>query len=143
MAGKNKKTESDFIKELEALEQQKKEATEQLKAYLKSQTDKLGQIYFELKKLENPDISIDDLVVEEKQTVNSKNDIGELKDKEITQRVILAPSSTPETVDTQNIQAPNQEFELPQELSRVAREKATRTLESNVEQMDIDEEEGF
>ena len=40
MAGKNKKTESDFIKELEALEQQKKEATEQLKAYLKSQTDK-------------------------------------------------------------------------------------------------------
>ena len=61
----------------------------------------------------------------------------------ITQRVILAPSSTPETVDTQNIQAPNQEFELPQELSRVAREKATRTLESNVEQMDIDEEEGF
>ena len=40
MAGKNKKTESDFIKELEALEQQKREATEQLKAYLKSQTDK-------------------------------------------------------------------------------------------------------
>ena len=38
MAGKNKKTESDFIKELEALEQQKKEATEQLKAYLKSQS---------------------------------------------------------------------------------------------------------
>lgn len=64
MAGKNKKTESDFIKELEALEQQKKEATEQLKAYLKSQTDKLGQIYFELKKLENQDLSIDDLVVE-------------------------------------------------------------------------------
>ena len=64
MAGKNKKTESDFIKELEALEQQKREATEQLKAYLKSQTDKLGQVYFELKKLENPDISIDDLVVE-------------------------------------------------------------------------------
>ena len=63
MAGKNKKTESDFIKELEALEQQKKEATEQLKAYQKSQTDKLGQIYFELKKLENPDLSIDDLVV--------------------------------------------------------------------------------
>ena len=57
--------------------------------------------------------------------------------------MILSPSSTPETVDTQNIQAPNQEFELPQELSRVAREKATRTLESNVEQMDIDEEEGF
>ncbi len=57
MAGKNKKTESDFIKELEALEQQKREATEQLKAYLKSQTDKLGQVYFELKKLENPDIS--------------------------------------------------------------------------------------
>ena len=64
MAGKNKKTESDFIKELEALEQQKREATEQLKAYLKSQTDKLGQVYFELKKLENPDISIDELVVE-------------------------------------------------------------------------------
>ena len=63
MAGKNKKTESDFIKELEALEQQKKEATEQLKVYLKSQTDKLGQVYFELKKLENPDLSIDDLVV--------------------------------------------------------------------------------
>ena len=63
MAGKNKKTESDFIKELEALEQQKREATEQLKAYQKSQTDKLGQLYFELKKLENPDLSIDDLVV--------------------------------------------------------------------------------
>ena len=54
---------SDFIKELEALEQQKREATEQLKAYQKSQTDKLGQLYFELKKLENPDLSIDDLVV--------------------------------------------------------------------------------
>lgn len=64
MAGKNKKNELDFIKELEALEQQKRAATEQLKAYQKSQTDKLGQLYFELKKLENPDLSIDDLVVE-------------------------------------------------------------------------------
>ncbi len=64
MAGKNKKNELDFIKELETLEQQKREATEQLKAYQKSQTDKLGQLYFELKKLENPDLSIDDLVVE-------------------------------------------------------------------------------
>ena len=73
MAGKNKKTESDFIKELEALEQQKKEATEQLKAYLKSQTDKLGQVYFELKKLENPDISIDELVVE------TQNKVKEVK----------------------------------------------------------------
>ena len=79
MAGKNKKTESDFIKELEALEQQKKEATEQLKAYLKSQTDKLGQIYFELKKLENPDLSIDELVVE------TQNKVKEVK-KEIKQR---------------------------------------------------------
>ena len=51
MAGKNKKTESDFIKEIEAYEQQKKDAMEQLKAYQKSQTDKLGQLYFELKKL--------------------------------------------------------------------------------------------
>lgn len=75
MAGKNKKTESDFIKELEALEQQKKEATEQLKAYLKSQTDKLGQVYFELKKLENPDISIDDLVVE------TQNKVKEVKEE--------------------------------------------------------------
>lgn len=73
MAGKNKKTESDFIKELEALEQQKREATEQLKAYLKSQTDKLGQIYFELKKLENPDLSIDELVVE------TQNKVKEVK----------------------------------------------------------------
>ena len=73
MAGKNKKTESDFIKELEALEQQKREATEQLKAYQKSQTDKLGQVYFELKKLENPDLSIDDLVVE------TQNKVKELK----------------------------------------------------------------
>ena len=64
MAGKNKKTESDFIKEIKAYEQQKKDAMEQLKAYQKSQTDKLGQIYFELKKLENPDLSIDELVVE-------------------------------------------------------------------------------
>ena len=76
MSGKNKKTESDFIKELEALEQQKREATEQLKAYQKSQTDKLGQVYFELKKLENPDLSIDDLVVE------TQNKVKELK-KEI------------------------------------------------------------
>lgn len=72
MAGKNKKTESDFIKELEALEQQKREATEQLKAYLKSQTDKLGQVYFELKKLENPDISIDELVVETQNKVKEE-----------------------------------------------------------------------
>lgn len=79
MAGKNKKTESDCIKELEALEQQKREATEQLKAYLKSQTDKLGQVYFELKKLENPDISIDDLVVE------TQNKVKEVK-KEIKRR---------------------------------------------------------
>lgn len=75
MAGKNKKTESDFIKELEALEQQKREATEQLKAYQKSQTDKLGQVYFELKKLENPDISIDDLVVE------TQNKVKEVKEE--------------------------------------------------------------
>ena len=75
MAGKNKKTESDFIKELEALEQQKREATEQLKAYLKSQTDKLGQVYFELKKLENPDISIDELVVE------TQNKVKEVKEE--------------------------------------------------------------
>ena len=79
MVGKNKKTESDFIKELEALEQQKREATEQLKAYLKSQTDKLGQIYFELKKLENPDLSIDELVVE------TQNKVKEVK-KEIKQK---------------------------------------------------------
>ena len=75
MAGKNKKTESDFIKELEALEQQKKEATEQLKAYLKSQTDKLGQIYFELKKIENPYLSIDELVVE------TQNKVKEVKEE--------------------------------------------------------------
>lgn len=79
MAGKNKKTESDFIKEIEAYEQQKKEAMEQLKAYQKSQTDKLGQIYFELKKLENPDLSIDELVVE------TQNKVKEVK-KEIKQR---------------------------------------------------------
>ncbi len=83
MAGKNKKTESDFIKELEALEQQKKEATEQLKAYLKSQTDKLGQVYFELKKLENPDISIDDLVVE------TQNKVKEVKEQKKKQERIL------------------------------------------------------
>lgn len=76
MAGKNKKKEADFIKELEALEQQKREALEQLKAYQKSQTDKLGQLYFELKKLENPDLSIDDLVVE------TQNKVKEVK-KEI------------------------------------------------------------
>lgn len=75
MAGKNKRTESDFIKELEALEQQKREATEQLKAYQKSQTDKLGQLYFELKKLENPDLSIDDLVVE------TQNKVKEVKEE--------------------------------------------------------------
>lgn len=75
MAGKNKKTESDFIKEIETYEQQKKEAMEQLKAYQKSQTDKLGQIYFELKKLENPDISIDELVVE------TQNKVKEVKEE--------------------------------------------------------------
>lgn len=75
MAGKNKKIESDFIKEIEAYEQQKKEAMEQLKAYQKSQTDKLGQIYFELKKLENPDLSIDELVVE------TQNKVKEVKEE--------------------------------------------------------------
>ena len=75
MAGKNKKTESDFIKEIEKYEQQKKEAMEQLKAYQKSQTDKLGQIYFELKKLENPDVSIDELVVE------TQNNVKEVKEE--------------------------------------------------------------
>ena len=74
MAGKNKKTESDFIKEIETYEQQKKEAMEQLKAYQKSQTDKLGQIYFELKKLENPDLSIDDLVVETQNKVKEEKE---------------------------------------------------------------------
>lgn len=82
MAGKNKKTESDFIKELEVLEQQKKEATEQLKAYLKSQTDKLGQIYFELKKLENPDISIDELVVETQNKVKEVKEVIKRKKAE-------------------------------------------------------------
>lgn len=76
MAGKNKKTESVFIKEIEAYEQQKKDAMEQLKAYQKSQTDKLGLLYFELKKLENPDLSIDELVVE------TQNKVKEVK-KEI------------------------------------------------------------
>lgn len=75
MAGKNKKTESDFIKEIEAYEQQRKEAIEQLKAYQKAQTDKLGQVYFELKKLENPDLSIDDLVVE------TQNKVKEVKEE--------------------------------------------------------------
>lgn len=79
MAGKNKKNELDFIKEIEAYEQQRKEAIEQLKAYQKSQTDKLGQVYFELNKLENPDISIDDLVVE------TQNKVKEVK-KEIKRR---------------------------------------------------------
>ena len=79
MAGKNKKTELDFIKEIEVYEQQKKEAMEQLKAYQKSQTDKLGQIYFELKKLENPDLSIDELVVK------TQNKVKEVK-KEIKLR---------------------------------------------------------
>ena len=79
MAGKNKKTELDFIKEIESYEQQKKDAMEQLKAYQKSQTDKLGQVYFELKKLENPDLSIDELVVE------TQNKVKEVK-KEIKQR---------------------------------------------------------
>lgn len=81
MAGKNKKTELDFIKEIEAYDQQKKEAMEQLKAYQKSQTDKLGQIYFELNKLENPDLSIDELVVE------TQNKVKEVK-KEIKQRKV-------------------------------------------------------
>ena len=79
MAGKNKKNELDFIKELKALEQQRREATEQLKAYQKSQTDKLGQLYFELNKLENPDLSIDNLVVE------TQNKVKEVK-KEIKRK---------------------------------------------------------
>ena len=79
MAEKNKKNELDFIKEIEAYDQQKREALEQLKAYQKSQTDKLGQLYFELKKLENPDLSIDELVVE------TQNKVKEVK-KEIKQR---------------------------------------------------------
>ena len=84
MAGKNKKTESDFIKEIETYEQQKKEAMEQLKAYQKSQTNKLGQLYFELKKLENPDLSIDDLVVE---TQNKVKDVKkEIKSKKAAEK---------------------------------------------------------
>ena len=81
MAGKNKKTESDFIKEIKAYEQQKKDAMEQLKAYQKSQTDKLGQIYFELKKLENPDLSIDELVVE------TQNKVKEVKKERMLRRL--------------------------------------------------------
>ena len=80
MAGKNKKNELDFIKEIEAYDQQKREAMEQLKAYQKSQTNKLGQLYFELKKLENPDLSIDDLVVETQNKVKDvKNEIRSKK----------------------------------------------------------------
>ena len=87
MAGKNKKTESDFIKEIEAYEQQKKDAMEQLKAYQKSQTDKLGQLYFELKKLENPDLSIDELVVETQNKVKEvKKEIKQRKDAEKTNK---------------------------------------------------------
>lgn len=87
MAGKNKKTELDFIKEIEAYEQQKKDAMEQLKAYQKSQTDKLGQIYFELKKLENPDLSIDELVVETQNKVKEvKKEIKQRKDAEKTNK---------------------------------------------------------
>lgn len=84
MAGKNKKNELDFIKEIEAYEQQRKEAIEQLKAYQKSQTDKLGQVYFELKKLENPDLSIDDLVVE---TQNKVKEVKkEIKSKKVAEK---------------------------------------------------------
>lgn len=84
MAGKNKKNELDFIKEIEAYDQQKREAMEQLKAYQKSQTDKLGQLYFELKKLENPDLSIDDLVVE---TQNKVKDVKkEIKSKKAAEK---------------------------------------------------------
>ena len=102
MAGKNKKTESDFIKEIEAYEQQKKEAMEQLKAYQKSQTDKLGQIYFELKKLENPDLSIDDLVVE---TQNKVKEVKkEIKSKKAAEKARKdAEETNKETYnDTQN-----------------------------------------
>lgn len=85
MAGKNKKNELDFIKEIEAYDQQKREALEQLKAYQKSQTDKLGQLYFELKKLENPDLSIDDLVVE---TQNKVKEVKkEIKSKKAAEKV--------------------------------------------------------
>lgn len=84
MAGKNKKNELDFIKEIEAYDQQKREAMEQLKAYQKSQTDKLGQLFFELKKLENPDLSIDDLVVE---TQNKVKDVKkEIKSKKAAEK---------------------------------------------------------
>ena len=84
MAGKNKKNELDFIKEIEAYEQQRKEAIEQLKAYQKSQTDKLGQVYFELKKLENPDLSIDDLFVE---TQNKVKEVKkEIKSKKVAEK---------------------------------------------------------
>ena len=88
MAGKNKKTESDFIKEIEAYEQQKKDAMEQLKAYQKSQTDKLGQIYFELKKLENPDLSIDELVVETQNKVKELKKLNKEKQKKKKERML-------------------------------------------------------
>ena len=102
MAGKNKKNELDFIKEIEAYEQQRKEAIEQLKAYQKSQTDKLGQIYFELKKLENPDLSIDDLVVE---TQNKVKEVKkEIKSKKAAEKARKdAEETNKETYnDTQN-----------------------------------------
>ena len=102
MAGKNKKNELDFIKELEALEQQRREATEQLKAYQKSQTDKLGQLYFELKKLDNPDLSIDDLVVE---TQNKVKEVKkEIKSKKAAEKARKdAEETNKETYnDTQN-----------------------------------------
>ncbi|WP_073945572.1 hypothetical protein [Streptococcus salivarius] len=102
MAGKNKKNELDFIKEIEAYEQQRKEAIEQLKAYQKSQTDKLGQVYFELKKLENPDLSIDDLVVE---TQNKVKEVKkEIKSKKAAEKARKdAEETNKETYnDTQN-----------------------------------------
>ena len=102
MAGKNKKNELDFIKKIEAYEQQRKEAIEQLKAYQKSQTDKLGQVYFELKKLENPDLSIDDLVVE---TQNKVKEVKkEIKSKKAAEKARKdAEETNKETYnDTQN-----------------------------------------
>ena len=102
MAGKNKKTESDFIKELEALEQQKREATEQLKAYQKSQTDKLGQVYFELKKLENPDLSIDDLVVETQNKVKEEKEEIKIKRAEEKARKDAEETNKETYNDSQN-----------------------------------------
>lgn len=72
MAARGKKTKQDYLAELEAMKQKQKEIEEQLKSYVKQQTDTLGKLYFELRTLDDAELDVDTLVDEISQKVANK-----------------------------------------------------------------------